>query len=152
MTPASLRAFSLAHAPLRARISVKRYPKGPCMTSMFQPNSSRAPAGALPPDMHDDDSPAAPRDAPAHTLVDRVAVLAITGLSKNSLLSVERNDPTFPQRVVLTDRIVRWYGDEVRAWLAARPRGMGHVDKPAQLSSPGRPALASKRPKRKPAA
>lgn len=85
-----------------------------------------------------------PPDAPAtdHALIDRPNVLTITGLSKSSLLSIERSDPTFPKRVVISNRIVRWYRDEVKAWLAGRPRGIGHVERPAQLTSPGRPPQA----------
>lgn len=77
-----------------------------------------------------------------HTLIDRQSVLNLTGLSKNSMLSLERSDATFPKRVVLSNRIVRWYRDEIKTWLAGRPRGIGHVERPPQLTSPGRPPKA----------
>ena len=109
--------------------------------SILQSSNTRAPNGGAPAIMPADNAPP-PGD---RLLVDRPAVLALTGLTRASLHTIEQSDPTFPQRVVLTERLVRWYRDEVIAWIAARPRGVGHVEKPKQLMTPGRPPASRAR-------
>jgi predicted DNA-binding transcriptional regulator AlpA len=43
-----------------------------------------------------------------------------TGGSKATVYRWERDDPTFPRRIKLGERLTAWREDEVAAWIEAR--------------------------------
>ena len=47
------------------------------------------------------------------------------GLGKSAIYDHVANDPTFPKPVRISSRCTRWFSDEVDAWIAALPRGVG---------------------------
>jgi predicted DNA-binding transcriptional regulator AlpA len=55
--------------------------------------------------------------------VDRFKDLKAKGVceSRTSLFRIRRDDPTFPQPIAIGGGI-GWFGHEIDAWLAARPR------------------------------
>lgn len=69
--------------------------------------------------------PPAPRPAPEHAappaLMTIKDVCATLGCSRTSVYKWEAQDATFPRRVHLGGRAVRWRRAEVEAWAASRP-------------------------------
>lgn len=47
------------------------------------------------------------------------------GVSKATIYRWERNDPSFPKRVKLGERITAWRSDQISAWIEARSAASG---------------------------
>jgi prophage regulatory protein len=64
-------------------------------------------------------------------LLRRTGVEEVTGLSKSEIYRKLR-EGSFPEPVVLADRVVRWVADEVQAWVADRIRERDNRPKNAE--------------------
>ena len=50
-------------------------------------------------------------------------VIKLTGLSRATIWRLERKGK-FPSRLYLSENAIGWHEDDIREWIASRPRGM----------------------------